>query len=196
MSGDVKILYDGRRKKYVLLRALEDGYAESIVGSYKKVSEAYEQTYGGSITEIHGNLESLRGTEGSDIWDLQLPRNGGDDAGDGASIGGEGLQSDPAGDDKHLLRGDRGVLQEVKPSTRNKSNRELLSEALPNTHPSRNKSGATGNRQLRRRIFSPERFSDTALPSHQMQSENGRRQQTPSLYRIRWPDSFFQKPIA
>ena len=106
MSGDRTLLYDSRRKKYIVLEALEDGYAESIVGSYKKVSEAYEQTYGGSIKEIHGNSKGFEGAEGSDIWDLQFPRYGGNGSRDVAAPEGEGLPSDPAGDDKHLLRGD------------------------------------------------------------------------------------------
>lgn len=114
--GETTILYDGRRKKYVLLEAMDDGYSEAAIGSYAKVRGVYEQTYTGTAHEIHEDTNEIRSEQRPSVWDLQLSQDGGNDVGDAGSIGGEGLQGNSAGNDEHLLQGDPGASVEDAPT--------------------------------------------------------------------------------
>ena len=107
-SGDARILYDPKRKKYVIIEALEDGYFEVAAGTYEAMEEEYEQAYTRATDEVYGNLEGAKSAEGSDLWDLQFSQNREYDDGDDSPVGSEGFQGDIAGSDQYLRGSHQG----------------------------------------------------------------------------------------
>ena len=101
-SGDARILYDPKRKKYVIIEALEDGYFEVAAGTYEAMEEEYEQAYTRATDEVYGNTESFESAEGSDIWNLQFSQDGGNGRRNDSAVEGEGFQGDIAGSDQFL----------------------------------------------------------------------------------------------
>ncbi len=117
--GDAKIIYDGRRGKYVLIEASVDGYIENASGNYERVRSLYEQAHRGADNDIYENLDQARTRKGRGVWDLQPTEDGGYDVRDVESSGGEGLRTDAARDDEHLRWGNKG--EHVKKSVRRDS---------------------------------------------------------------------------
>ena len=118
-SGDTTILYDEKRKKFSLLEATEDGYLEVTAGRYEKVRSFYEQAHREADSDIHADSNQARTERGRGVWGLQPSQDGGHDVRYVGSSGGEGLQTDTAGDDEHLRSGDQG--EPVKKSSRRDS---------------------------------------------------------------------------
>lgn len=105
--GDKKI-FSINGSGFALLKATEDGYIELAKGSYEEVKIEYERAYDKADNEVYGNSEDIRSEQGRDIWDLQSDeerRNGNRNS---RPTRGKGLQSDTAGSNEHLRRGDRG----------------------------------------------------------------------------------------
>ena len=115
-NGDSTVIYDGRRRKYILIEATDDGYIEVFAGNYEKVRSIYEQAHRGADYEIHEDSNEARTQQGRGLWDMQLSQNRGNDDRNAGQAGSEGLQTDAAGDDEHLRRGNQGEY--VKKSTR------------------------------------------------------------------------------
>lgn len=122
--GDAKIVYDGRRGKYVLVEASVDGYIETASGNYERVRNLYEQAHRGADTDIHADSNQARTRRGRGVWDLQPAEDGGHDVRDVGLFGSKGLQTDSARDNEHLRRGNQEELVK-KSSRRDSSGREL-----------------------------------------------------------------------
>ena len=125
-SGDNTIIYDGKRRKYVLLEAMEEGYFEVTAGTYEEVSDIYERVHEKQNRSIYGSLNRARAGSRAGMWDMQLSQNRGNDERDAGSSGSQRLQTDTAGNDEHLLRGDQG--ESVKESSRFSSAQEAYTE--------------------------------------------------------------------
>lgn len=117
--GDAKIIYDGRRDKYVLIEASVNGYIENASGNYERVRSLYEQAHREADNDIYADLDQARTRRGRGVWDLQPAEDGGYDVRDVRSSGSKGLQTDSARDDEHLRRGNQ--RESVKESSRQKA---------------------------------------------------------------------------
>lgn len=107
-SGDNTIIYDGRRKKYILIEAMEDGYFEVAAGTYEEMSDLYERAHRGTNYEIHADSNETRAQQGRGMWDMQFPQNRGNDDRDAGPSGSQGLQDDTARGNEHLLVSNQG----------------------------------------------------------------------------------------
>lgn len=125
-SGDNTIIYDGKRKKYILLEALEEGYFEVATGTYEEMRGLYERAHRGTDYEIHADSNETRTQQGRGLWDMQLSQNRGNDDRNVRSSGSQGLQDDTSRGNEHLRSGNQGEL--VKKSSRRDSKGRELTE--------------------------------------------------------------------
>lgn len=107
-SGDGNIIYDGRRGKYILIEALEEGYFEVAAGTLGEMEALYERVHGKEDRGIHADINEARFRPRTGVWDMQLSQNRGHDAGDVRQTGGEELQDDSTRGNEHLRQGNQG----------------------------------------------------------------------------------------
>ncbi|MBQ9860950.1 MAG: hypothetical protein IJO75_01690 [Clostridia bacterium] len=106
-SGDNTIIYDGRRKKYILIEAMEDGYFEVVAGTYEEMRALYERVHAEEDRGIHADIKTARSEPRRGLWDLQFSQNRGNDDRNAGSPGNQGLQDDTAGGNEHLRSSDQ-----------------------------------------------------------------------------------------
>ena len=125
-SGDATIIYDAKRKRYVMIEALERGYFEVTSGTYEEMRDLYERVYAQQNRGLYEDLDQTRSKQGSGVWNLQLSEDRGYDVGDAGSFRGEGFQADTAGNDEHLRGGHQGESTKY-------SGREVITERVYKT---------------------------------------------------------------
>ena len=98
-----------RGKEWAFFKKTKDGCVELFRSKSKEVVREYERTYSEANNKIYGNSESIRSDQGRDIWNMRIPRNGGNDDGNVGQIGSKEFQADAEADEGHLLSGNRGI---------------------------------------------------------------------------------------